>query len=54
MDYADEIGQLASAFDSAFSKIREMLEREQLFTGDVSHELRTPLMVVSTSCEVLR
>ena len=53
-DYADdEIGQLASAFDSTLGKLRMALEREKLFTSDVSHELRTPLMVISTSCELL-
>lgn len=49
----DEIGQLAAAFDSTLSQVRQALERERLFTSDVSHELRTPLMVISTSCELL-
>ena len=49
----DELGQLAQAFDQAFSELQAALERERLFTSDVSHELRTPLMIVSTSCELL-
>ena len=49
----DEIGHLASAFDSALGELRLSLERERLFTSDVSHELRTPLMIVATSCELL-
>ena len=53
-DYADdEIGHLASAFDSTLVQLRRSLERERLFTSDVSHELRTPLMIVSSSCELL-
>lgn len=54
-DYADdEVGQLASAFDSAFDKLTKALERERFFTSDVSHELRTPLTVIATSCELLQ
>lgn len=50
----DEVGQLATAFDSTFGKLRQSLERERLFTSDVSHELRTPLTVIATSCEILQ
>ncbi|MCU1717110.1 sensor histidine kinase [Pseudomonas sp. 5P_3.1_Bac2] len=49
----DEVGQLASAFDSTLGQVRQSLERERLFTSDVSHELRTPLMIIATSCELL-
>ena len=49
----DEVGRLASAFDSTLGKLRQSLERERLFTSDVSHELRTPLMVIASSCELL-
>jgi len=49
----DELGQLAMAFDLAFSQLRQAVERERLFTSDVSHELRTPLMIVGTSAELL-
>ncbi|MBD1552528.1 sensor histidine kinase [Pseudomonas typographi] len=53
-DYAaDEVGQLAIAFDATLGRLREALNRERLFTSDVSHELRTPLMVLATSCELL-
>lgn len=53
-DYAaDEVGQLAVAFDATLGRLREALNRERLFTSDVSHELRTPLMVLATSCELL-
>lgn len=54
-DYAaDEVGELAVAFDATLGRLRQALSREQLFTSDVSHELRTPLMVLASSCELLR
>ncbi|WP_338509323.1 HAMP domain-containing sensor histidine kinase [Pseudomonas trivialis] len=53
-DYAaDEVGELAVAFDATLGRLRQALSREQLFTSDVSHELRTPLMVLTSSCELL-
>lgn len=53
-DYAeDEIGTLAKAFDTAFQRLQQALEREALFTSDVSHELRTPLMIINSSCDLL-
>ena len=51
---ADEVGELASAFDKAMDRLWQALTRERLFTSDVSHELRTPITVVSTSCELLQ
>ncbi|OZI71756.1 two-component sensor histidine kinase [Bordetella genomosp. 12] len=50
---ANEIGQLAQAFDETYNQLEQALERERLFTADVSHELRTPLMVIASSAEVL-
>lgn len=53
-DYpANEVGQLAQAFDNTLNQLREALDRERLFTSDVSHELRTPLMVIASSSELL-
>ncbi|UVJ43211.1 HAMP domain-containing histidine kinase [Pseudomonas sp. LS1212] len=53
-DYAaDEVGELAVAFDATLGRLRDALNRERLFTSDVSHELRTPLMVLASSCELL-
>ncbi len=53
-DYAaDEVGELAVAFDATLGRLRQALDRERLFTSDVSHELRTPLMVLASSCELL-
>lgn len=50
---ADEVGQLASAFDATFLQLHQALLRERFFTSDVSHELRTALMVLSSSSELL-
>ena len=53
-DYAaDELGELAQAFDHALDQLRAAVNRERLFTSDVSHELRTPLMIIGTSAELL-
>ncbi|MFP3850133.1 sensor histidine kinase [Pseudomonas sp. W5-01] len=53
-DYAaDEVGELAVAFDATLGRLRDALTRERMFTSDVSHELRTPLMVLASSCELL-
>ncbi len=53
-DYAaDEVGELAVAFDATLGRLRQALARERMFTSDVSHELRTPLMVLASSCELL-
>lgn len=53
-DYAeDEVGFLASEFDSYVNKIREMIEREREFTANASHELRTPLTIIKTATEAL-
>lgn len=53
-DYpANEIGALASALDSAFSRIRSFVARETRFTRDASHELRTPLAIIRSSAELI-
>ncbi len=53
-DYpANEIGALAEALDSAFSRIRSLVARETRFTRDASHELRTPLAIIRSSAELM-
>ncbi|WP_047514672.1 HAMP domain-containing sensor histidine kinase [Methylophilus sp. Q8] len=49
----DEIGSLAQSFEDAYTKIKDALWRERLFTSDVSHEFRSGLMIISSSCELL-
>ncbi|MES3022490.1 MAG: HAMP domain-containing sensor histidine kinase [Pseudomonadota bacterium] len=53
LDSRDELGVLARAFAAHTRQLRDVLERERLFTGDVSHELRTPLTVIIGAAEIL-
>lgn len=42
----DEVGRLASTFDSMLDRLQAAFERERRFTADTSHELRTPLTAI--------
>ncbi len=46
----DEIGRLASTFDSMFARLERSFEAEKQFTSDASHELRTPIAVILAQC----
>ena len=48
-----EVAALAGALDQYEARIRDLIAREQEFTGNASHELRTPLTAIRTSCELL-
>lgn len=48
-----EVSALANALDQYEARIRDLIVREQEFTGNASHELRTPLTAIRTSCELL-
>ncbi|MBD1584179.1 sensor histidine kinase [Pseudoalteromonas sp. S16_S37] len=50
----DEIGTFAKTLESALSRIRAFIRREQLFTRDVSHELRTPVTVSQGALTLLK
>lgn len=50
---ADEVGELAQAFEQRLDRLAAFIERERAFTADVSHELRTPLAVIRGAAEVL-
>ena len=57
----DEIGQLATTFNSMLSRLQEAygrvshaLKQQQDFVADVSHELRTPLTTVRGNLDLLR
>ena len=50
---ADEVGELARAFEQSLHRLAAFIERERAFTADVSHELRTPLAVIRGAAEVL-
>jgi signal transduction histidine kinase len=58
---ADEVGQLASTFNSmlsrlqdAFQKVEHSLQMQRDFVADVSHELRTPLTTLRGNLGLLR
>jgi signal transduction histidine kinase len=43
---ADELGELAAAFDQMLGRLDEAFARQRRFTADASHELRAPLTVI--------
>lgn len=43
----DEIGQLATAFNTMSSSLEEQEERKREFTSNLAHEMRTPLTYIS-------
>lgn len=50
----DEIGQLATAFNSMADSIEAMVNNQQRLMGDISHELRTPLTRLQLSLALAR
>ena len=46
-----ELGQVASALNLAFDRLRESVERQRQFTADASHELRTPVATMMAELE---
>jgi heavy metal sensor kinase len=48
----DELGQLASIFNSLLGQLENSFERLKRFTSDASHELRTPLACIRSVGEV--
>ena len=49
---ADELGQLAGAFNGLVARLRAALQTQRQFMADASHELRTPVSIVRTAAEV--
>lgn len=49
----DEIGELASSFNSLLDNLNDAFKREQQFIADVAHELKTPLATQRSSLEVM-
>ncbi|HZR23263.1 MAG TPA: ATP-binding protein [Vicinamibacterales bacterium] len=49
---ADEIGQLARAFNRLLSRLGAASQTQRQFMADASHELRTPVSVIQTAAEV--
>jgi heavy metal sensor kinase len=50
----DEVGRLASTFDSMLERLEDSFARERRFTADASHELRTPLAAMEAILSVIR
>ena len=53
-DTNDEVGRLASTFDSMLARLDASFQRERQFTTDASHELRTPLTAMQAVLGMVR
>lgn len=49
---ADELADLAAAFNGVLDRLREAFERERRFASEASHQLRTPLTALIGQVEV--
>jgi HAMP domain-containing protein len=49
---SDELGQLATVFNTTFSRLEESFDRLKRFSADASHELRTPLTAIQSVGEI--
>ena len=54
VDRADELGRLATSFNTMLLALRNSREQQQRLVMDASHELRTPLTALRTNIEVLQ
>jgi len=54
VDTSDELGALATSFNSMLSTLRASREQQQRLVRDASHELRTPLTSLRTNVDLLR
>lgn len=53
MKGGDEIGELAGAFDSMSSKLKENIEGRMRLMGDISHEINSPLTAIRVNTEAM-
>jgi two-component system sensor histidine kinase MprB len=51
---SDELGRLASRFNSMLAALEESVGRQRRLVADASHELRTPLTAARTNVDLLR
>ena len=49
----DEVGRLASSFDTMLAALHESLTTQRQLAADASHELRTPLTSLTTNLDLL-
>jgi two-component system sensor histidine kinase MprB len=54
VDRTDELGRLASSFNTMLIALRNSREQQHRLVMDASHELRTPLTALRTNIEVLQ
>ncbi len=50
----DEVGRMATAFNTTLARLERLFGSQQRFLGDVSHELRTPLTVIKGNVGLIR
>lgn len=50
----DEVGRLATTFDTMLARLAESFRRERQFTADAAHELRTPLSAMQAILGLMR
>ena len=53
VESADEIGELASAFNSMAQQVQTTMEQQRQFVANASHELRTPVTNIKLRSEAL-
>lgn len=49
---SDELGQLATAFNTLLTRLNTSFDQQRQFMADASHELRTPLSVIHATTEI--
>lgn len=48
----DEVGRLATTFDTMLDRIQDAFQKQRQFTADASHELRTPLAILASQIDL--
>ena len=48
----DELGQLATTFNSVLDRVDRAMHQQHQFTADASHELRTPIAIIRSEADV--